>query len=229
MAVADVPNAAAPKVDTPSQKDEVVDAFEDSRRKQQAQKEADEKLEEEAKDKPAEKKEEENICKRVPGCLECKPFDPKAKFEGWGLRRLQQRESEWDIGSMMASTTPTKGKKDKGNRVEFNLMDMVESPYTAKDLPTCTACNTTAGYVAHSKGRCGEAQTAIWPLPLFNCSACTAFWALHSDPTSHLHCSTALSRCNHLQHCCCMGATTHQHHPFRGRVHAMAHGRLVTP
>jgi hypothetical protein len=201
-AVADVPRADAPKVETPPQKEEVVDAFEDSRRKQQAQKEADEKLEREGKGKPAEKKEEENICKRVPGCLECKPFDPKAKFEGWGLRRLQQRESDWDLGSMMGATPGKKDKGSKGNRVDFNLMDMVDSPYNAKDLPTCTACNTTAGYVAHSKGRCGGSHG--WCSCLTAPTSCNHLEVPLSNPTLLYPLSnvkTALVRSHHLHHC----------------------------
>lgn len=203
-AVADVPKAAAPKSDTPSQEEEVVDAFEDGRRKQQAQKEADEKVAKESKDDPVEKKEEENICNRVPGCMECKPFDAKAKFEGWGLRRLQQREgAEWDMGSMVSTSLKSK-KNDKGNKINFDIMDMVDSPYNAKDLPTCTSCNTTAGYVVHSKGRCGECQTvmdaALVQLPCWD----SLSWTVLQISTVEQHCqmpaASALSHCTQTIH-----------------------------
>lgn len=154
---ADAPKTDAPKaVDAPKsdKKDEAIDAFEDARRKNE---------EAHKKPEPEEKKEPENPCKRVPGCMECKPFDPKDPilFEGFGLRRL--RES-WDMNAMMngnmnmnvGAQGQKQDTKKPRNRVEFNAMDLVDSPYSVKDLPLCTACNTTGGYVQHSRGRCGE-------------------------------------------------------------------------
>lgn len=144
-----------PAADTPKpaekvvSKDEAVDAFEDARRKKELE-----------KNKAAEKEDDkdENPCKRVPGCMECKPFDPKAPFEGFGLRRLRQKDADWadNMGALMSTGTKGQDKKGQKGRVDFDSMSMTDSPYNAKDLPVCTACNTTAGYVAHSRGRCGE-------------------------------------------------------------------------
>lgn len=143
-----------PAADTPKpaqkvvNKDEVVDAFEDARRKKEAQKNEPEKDDDK----------DQNPCKRVPGCMECKPFDPKAPFEGFGLRRLHQKEADWADNMSAIMSTGQKGQEKKGQqgRVNLDSMSMTDSPYNAKDLPVCTACNITAGYVAHSRGRCGE-------------------------------------------------------------------------
>jgi hypothetical protein len=138
------PAAEAPKA---VDKEEVVDAFEDARRKKEADKKKAPEKEEEKKEDP---------CKRVPGCLECKPFDPKAAFEGFGLRRLHQKDSDWEGMSALMSASQKGEKKGQKGRVDIDSFTTFDSPYNQKDLPMCTACNTTAGYVSHSRGRCGE-------------------------------------------------------------------------
>lgn len=121
--------------------------------------------EEPKKEEEKKEKEKEDPCARVPGCLKCTPFDPHAKSTfgaefGGGMRRLAQHKGgfdggEWSSKAIGSLGTGKSGKKN--NKPDFNFMDgAFESPYNAKDLPTCTSCNTTAGYVNHSRGRCGE-------------------------------------------------------------------------
>lgn len=101
-----------------------------------------------------EEEEKEDPCKKVPGCMECKPNDKSSHS-----RRLKQFGSKDDgWGAAIGSSAGNKGnsKKPGSNKPDLSFMDFVESPYNAPDLPYCTACNTTGGYVAHSKGRCGE-------------------------------------------------------------------------
>lgn len=78
-------------------------------------------VKEEEKDK---KEEKEDPCKRVPGCMECTPYDPKSPMMmGFSARKLQQKDPDWgmealsslkDAGSMKQSTGQTqKGKRDR--------------------------------------------------------------------------------------------------------------------
>jgi hypothetical protein len=100
----------------------------------------------------------------VPGCLKCTPFDPNAKSSfgaefGGAMRRLAQHKGGFDGGEWGQHSIGTLGssKSGKKGKPDFNFMTgAVDSPYNAKDLPTCSSCNTTAGYVNHSRGRCGE-------------------------------------------------------------------------
>jgi hypothetical protein len=74
----------------------------------------------EVKDEEKDKKEEkEDPCRRVPGCMECTPYDPKAPMMGFSARKLQQKDPNWgmdalsalkDAGSMQQST----GQAQKG-------------------------------------------------------------------------------------------------------------------
>jgi hypothetical protein len=115
-------------------------------------------------DPKQEEKEKEDPCARVPGCLKCTPFDPNAKSSfgaefGGAMRRLAQHKGGFDGGEWGQHSIGTLGssKSGKKGKPDFNFMTgAVDSPYNAKDLPTCSSCNTTAGYVNHSRGRCGE-------------------------------------------------------------------------
>lgn len=121
-------------------------------------------------EKKEKEEEKENPCKRVPGCLECKPFDKASQMEMMlrdagkpASRRLLQFGSHSDAGDGGWGSNTFNGitgvgagaTKDK-HKIDLNPMDFVDSPYNAKDLPMCTACNTTGGYVQHTKGRCGR-------------------------------------------------------------------------
>ena len=68
----------------------------------------------------------------------------------------------------------------------MDFLDMdVHSAYDAKDLPMCTKCNSTAGYVNHSRGRCGESSDAA-PLHLVeNLQSLLARLALGSHCNLH--------------------------------------------
>jgi hypothetical protein len=160
------PAAAAPQ--KPEEQQQKEEPKKEEPKKEEPKKEEPKKEEPKKEEPKKEEPKKEDICQRVPGCLECKPFDPTAKntfgseFTG-GMRRLAQHKGGFDAGEWGASSIGTLGgaKTGKKGKPDFNFMqNVVESPYNAKDLPVCTSCNTTAGYVSHSRGRCGK-----WVLP----------------------------------------------------------------
>jgi hypothetical protein len=114
--------------------------------------------------KPAEapkQQEPEDPCKKIPGCLSCKAQGATGHSF---TRKLRQFGHGGHAGhhNSMGMDSLNGASEQKQGKPNFDLSSMYDSVYNAKDLPYCSACNTTAGYVAHSKGRCGA---WVWRVP----------------------------------------------------------------